>query len=798
MDALQLLFSFLFILSSYYGVKAETRICNQNAFKLMGTDMGTLPFCDNKLPYNVRAKDLVDRMTLEEKVAQLGNKAIGVQRLNLPGYEWWSEALHGVSDVGPGTHFDKNVTAASSFPTVILTTASFNETLWKAIGQAVSDEARALFNLGLAGLTFWSPTINVARDPRWGRITETPGEDPFIVGRYAVNYVRGLQDVVGYEKTKDLNSRPLKVGACCKHFAAYDVDNWKGIDRYHFDAKVTERDMVETFLLPFEMCVKDGDVASVMCSYNRVNGIPTCADPRLLNQTIRQHWGLHGYIVADCDSIEVMIDGHKFLNDTPEEAVAQTLKAGKFHNLLHLLHRLDLDCGKYYPDYATLAVKKGKVTENTIDDSLKNLYIVLMRLGWFDGSPGHYSALGKNDVCSPQHLELSAEAAREGIVLLKNDNNILPLNFNGKQPKFAVVGPHANATIAMIGNYALKSGLACRYSTPVEAIGAYGNVVYAPGCLNVKCQSNNNISQAVQASAGVDATFLFVGLDLSIEAESLDRIDLNFPGWQQSLITQVANVSTNPVILVIFSAGGIDITFAKENPKISAILWAGYPGAEGGRAMADVIFGKYNPAGRLPITWYPADYVNKLPMTSMQLRPIPESGYPGRTYKFYNGSTIYPFGYGLSYTTFSYSIKSAPKLVTFDLGKLQQCKQITMLDGTQPQCPAILVQDSKCTERLNINVKVQNTGKRDGATVVFLYSVPPSNIAGAPIKRLVGFNRVFLRAGEAQVVKFTLNACKSFSIIGEDAYEVVPAGEHSIVVGDGSNPVSTQISFRFQ
>ncbi|KAI6703474.1 hypothetical protein NL676_012610 [Syzygium grande] len=305
-----------------------THVCDASRYAKLGLNMSDFSFCDSSLSYKERAKDLVKRMTLQEKVLQLGDLAYGVPRLGLPKYEWWSEALHGVSNVGPGTFFDDVVPGATSFPTVILTAASFNESLWKSIGQAVSTEARAMYNLGRAGLTYWSPNINVVRDPRWGRAVETPGEDPFVVGRYAVNYVRGLQDVEGAEVTANPNQRPLKVSSCCKHYAAYDVDNWLGVDRFHFDARVREQDMEETFLRPFEMCVKDGDVSSVMCSYNRVDGIPTCADPNLLRDTIRGEWDLHGYIVSDCDSVQVMVDYQKFLGDTNEDAVARALKAG--------------------------------------------------------------------------------------------------------------------------------------------------------------------------------------------------------------------------------------------------------------------------------------------------------------------------------------------------------------------------------------------------------------------------------------------------------------------------------------
>ncbi|KAJ4835985.1 hypothetical protein Tsubulata_022939, partial [Turnera subulata] len=589
-----------------------TFVCDPRRYSSLGLDMTKFPFCDKSLPYDVRASDLVKQMTLSEKVLQLGNTNRGVPRLGLPKYEWWSEALHGVSNVGPGTFFDDLVPSSTSFPTVITSAASFNESLWKTIGQAVSTEARAMYNLGRAGLTYWSPNINVVRDPRWGRAIETPGEDPFVVGKYAANYVRGLQDVEGTENFKDLNSRPLKVSSCCKHYAAYDVDNWKGIVRESYDARVAEQDMVETFLRPFEMCIKEGDVSSIMCSYNRVNGIPTCADPKLLNQTIRRDWDLHGYVEG--------------------------------------------------------SVQQGKVREAEIDKSLKNLYIVLLRLGFFDGIP-QYTSLGKKDICSDEHVELAREAAREGTVLLKNVDQTLPLDAN-KIKTLAVIGPHANATAAMIGNYA---GVPCKIVTPLDALSAYGEVDYQVGCAEMRCRSDSLIFPAMQAAEKADATIIVAGIDLSIEAESRDREDLLLPGFQTQLIKQVADAAKGPVILVLFSAGGLDIGFAKNNKKIGGILWVGYPGEKGGLAIADVIFGKYNPGGRLPLTWHEASYADMLPMTSMPLRPVDSLGYPGRTYKFFNGSTVYPFAYGLSYTQFNYTLKSAVRSTHIKLNKFQHC-----------------------------------------------------------------------------------------------------------------------------
>ncbi|KAJ4841361.1 hypothetical protein Tsubulata_032840, partial [Turnera subulata] len=705
------------------------------------------------------------------------------RRLGLPKYEWWSEALHGVSNVGPGTFFDDLVPGSTSFPTVITSAAAFNESLWKTIGRAVSTEARAMYNLGRAGLTYWSPNINVVRDPRWGRAIETPGEDPFVVGKYAANYVRGLQDVEGTENSTDLNSRPLKVSSCCKHYAAYDVDNWKGVERYSFDARVAEQDMVETFLRPFEMCVKEGDVSSIMCSYNRVDGIPACADPKLLNQTIRGEWDLHGYIVSDCDSIEVLVDGHHWLGDTKEDAVAHTLRAGESF-IKHILCQeicLDLDCGDYYTKYVQSSVQQGKIREADIDRSLKYLYVVLMRLGFFDGNP-QYNSLGKKDVCSEENVELAREAAREGTVLLKNVGETLPLD-SQKIKTLAVIGPHANATAAMIGNYA---GVPCKIISPLDALSTYGEVDYQAGCGDTKCKNGSLIFPATQAAAKADVTIIVAGIDLSIEAESLDRDDLLLPGNQTQLINQVANAAKGPVVLVLFSAGGLDISFAKNNPKIGAILWVGYPGERGGPAIADVIFGKYNPGGRLPLTWHEASYVDMLPMTSMPLRAVDSLGYPGRTYKFFNGSVVFPFGYGLSYTKFNYALKSAVKSKQIKLNKFQHCYSIKYgNDSHNPTCPSIRIDDMDCKDhKIEFEVEVQNTGSRDGSDVVIAYSKPPQGILATHIKQVTGFQRVFVPAGGSKKVRFVLNLCNSLRVVDYNAYTVLPSGGHTITIGD--------------
>ncbi|KAJ4829190.1 hypothetical protein Tsubulata_040384 [Turnera subulata] len=452
---------------------------------------------------------------------------------------------------------------------------------------------------------------------------------------------------------------------------------------------------------------------------------------------------------------------------------------------------LDLDCGDYYTKYVQTSVQQGKIREADIDRSLKYLYVVLMRLGFFDGIP-QYNSLGKNDVCSEEHVELAREAAREGTVLLKNANNILPLD-SSMIKTLAVIGPHANATAAMVGNYA---GVPCKIISPLDALSAYGAADYQAGCSDTKCKNGSLIPPAAQAAAKADATVIVAGIDLSIEAESLDRDDLLLPGNQTKLINQVASAAKGPVVLVLFSAGGLDISFAKKNPKIGAILWVGYPGERGGPAIADVIFGKYNPGGRLPLTWHEASYADMLPMTSMPLRPVDSLGYPGRTYKFFNGSTVFPFGYGLSYTKFKYTLKSAARSTQIKLNKFQHCYGIKYGNGTStPSCPSVRTDDMDCKDKIAFEVEVKNIGSRDGNEVVIAYSKPPQGILATHIKQVIGFQRVFVPAGASKKVKFVVNLCDSLRVVDYNAYTVLPSGRHTITIGDDIVSFPLQVYF---
>ncbi|KAG4170104.1 hypothetical protein ERO13_A12G126000v2 [Gossypium hirsutum] len=694
------------------------------------------PFCKVSMPMSDRVNDLVGRLTLQEKVRLLINGAAPIPRLGIKGYEWWSEALHGVSDVGPGTKFGGAFPGATSFPQVITTAASFNATLWEAIGLVVSDEARAMYNGGSAGLTYWSPNVNIFRDPH-----------PVLAGTYAAYYVKGLQGNDGDR---------LKVAACCKHFTAYDLDNWNGVDRFHFNAQVSKQDIEDTFDVPFKMCVQDGNVASVMCSYNEVNGVPTCADPNLLRNTVRGQWKLDGYIVSDCDSVGVFYNTQHYTT-TPEQAAADAIKAG-----------LDLDCGPFLAQHSEDAVKQKLLNEVDINNALVNTLRVQMRLGMFDGesSVQPFGKLGPKDVCTPSNQELALEAARQGIVLLKNRGVSLPLSHR-RHRTVAVIGPNSDATVSMIGNYA---GVACGYTSPLQGIGNYVKTIHQLGCANVAS----------------DATVLVMGLDQSIEAEFRDRTGLLLPGRQQELVSKVAKASKGPTVLVLMSGGPIDVSFAKNDPRIGAILWVGYPGQAGGAAIADVLYGTTNPGGKLPMTWYPQDYVSNLAMTDMAMRSSTHRNYPGRTYRFYKGPVVYPFGHGLSYTNFVHTIVNAPLVVTVPLDGHRRSGNATVLGK------AIKVNHARCNKlSVGLQVNVKNTGSKDGTHTILVFSIPPAG-HWAPSKQLVAFAKVYVLARSEQQVGISIHVCKFLSVVDRSGVRRIPIGLHHIHIGDVKHSVSLE------
>ncbi|CAD6336701.1 unnamed protein product [Miscanthus lutarioriparius] len=711
--------------------KAYTKVCDADRFAEMGLNMSAFPYCDASLPYADRVRDLIGWMTVEEKVGNLGDISHGAPRIGLPPYKWWSEALHGISSTGPTALFDDlhskpgnhsgraTVNNATVFANVIDSAASFNETLWKSIGQAVSTEARAMYNLGKGGLTYWSPNINV----------DIPGHDTGSGG--------------------DPSTRPIKTSACCKHYAAYDVDDWHNHTRFKFDARVSERDMAETFLRPFEMCVRDGDASSVMCSYNRVNGIPACADARLLSGTIRGDWQLHGYIVSDCDAIRVMTDNATWLNFTGAESSAASLRAG-----------LDLDCAEswieekgrplrdFLSEYSKAAIEQGKLRESDIDSALRNQYMTLMRLGYFDNIP-RYASLNETDICTDEHRSLAHDGARQGIVLLKNDGNLLPLDPE-KILAVAVHGPHARAPEkVMDGDY---TGPPCRYVTPRQGI-----------------------SKHVKISHRANTTIYLGGINLHIEREETTGRIFSYPRTKQRR------------------------SYTSPRPHRTRSSWSSC------REAASTSPSRTSTPRSVPsfgLGTLAVKVATPLLMSSLEDITQCRRRVPGRTYKFYDGpEVLYPFGYGLSYTKFLYETSTDGTSVTLPATG-GHCKGLSYKPSvaTTPSCQAVDVAGHACTETVSFNISVINGGGRGGAHVVLVYgTAPPPEVAQAPIKQVAAFRRVFVPATSTATVPFTLNVCKAFGIVERTAYTVVPSGVSKVLVenGDSSSSVSFPVKIDF-
>ncbi|KAK4261435.1 hypothetical protein QN277_004431 [Acacia crassicarpa] len=731
----------------------------------------SFPFCDTSLPTSTRAHSLVSLLTLSEKISLLSNNASGIPRLGIPPYQWWSESLHGIAPNGPGVSFNGSIPSATSFPQIIVQAASFNRSLWSSIASAIAVEARAMYNVGQAGLTFWAPNINIFRDPRWGRGQETPGEDPMLTSAFAIEYVRALQGG-NWESSEEIRNDKLMVSACCKHYIAYDLENWHEFARYNFNAVVSQQDLEDTYQPPFRSCIQQGKASCLMCSYNAVNGVPACASEDLL-RIVRKTWGFQGYITSDCDAVATVYEYQKYANSA-EDAVADVLKAG-----------VDINCGTYMVRKTESAIKQGKVKEKDIDGALFNLFSVQLRLGLYDGDPrrGMFGNLGPLDVCTPEHKTLALEAARQGIVLLKNDKKFLPLNKNAAET-LAVIGPMAFTT--KLGG--LYSGTPCRSETLHEELKQYvKKISYAPGCIDVSCLTEAAFDDAIRTAKEADYVVIFAGIDTTQEAEDLDRVSLLLPGKQASLVSSVAAASKCPVILVLTGGGPLDVSFAEANPRVASILWVGYPGEAGGEALAEIIFGEANPAGRLPMTWYPESFT-RVPMTDMRMRADPTRDYPGRTYRFYTGSIIYGFGHGLSYSTFSYKFLSAPSKIglsrTFKDGSIkgslrQEGKQVYSVD----YIPVDGMQNC-ISLRFSVQVSVMNFGKLDGSHVVMLFSRGLEGLKGSPEIKLIGFDRLHTVPFKSTGTSFLVDPCEHLSVVDEYGKRILPLGNHILRVGD--------------
>lgn len=676
--------------------------------------------------FKERAAALIAQMTLEEKVSQTLNWASGIERLGIKKYNWWNEALHGVARAG----------VATVFPQAIGLAATFDEDFIEEVADAISTEGRAKFNMEQAsddndiykGLTFWSPNVNIFRDPRWGRGHETFGEDPYLTSRLGVRFIQGLQ---GHDENY------LKAAACAKHFA---VHSGPEDIRHSFDAVVSKQDMRETYLPAFKACVQEGKVEAVMGAYNRTNGAPCCGSKELLQDILRKEWGFEGHVVSDCWAIKDFHEGH-MVTKTPVESVSMAMNNG-----------CDLNCGNLF-HYLKQAVEEGRVSEARLDEALINLFTTRMKLGVFDKLEDNpFNSIPYSVVDSKPMRELNRKAAEKCVVLLKNEGSLLPLD-KSKLKTVGVIGPNANNRRALVGNY---EGTASRYITVLEGIQDYigeeVRVMTSEGChlCHDKVQGlgevNDRLSEVRGVCAESDVVIACMGLDSGLEGEegdegnefaSGDKLNLNLPGLQQQILEEIYACG-KPVVLVLLSGSALAVNWADEH--IPAILQGWYPGAQGGRAIAEILFGEKNPEGKLPVTFY---------RSTEELPAFTDYSMKGRTYRYMQNEALYPFGYGLSYTTFAYSNVTVDK---------------TVLDA----------------DGITVTATITNTGKTDGAEAVQTYI--KVNRENTPNAQLKGLRKVFLKAGESKTVTIKLSQ-EAFALYDEEGVLKLNAGTVTLFVG---------------
>jgi len=700
---------------------------------------------DPSQPLQARENDLIRRMSLAEKVAQLQNDAPAIPRLGLPAYNYWNEALHGVANNGIATVFPEPVGMASTW----------NPELLHQEGHVVGLEGRAKFNNYISkhhgdakwwtGLTFWTPNINLFRDPRWGRGQETYGEDPYLTATIGVEFIKGIQgDDPNY----------MLAMACAKHYA---VHSGPEADRHRFDATTPERDLYETYLPQFEMAVCEGHVGGIMGAYNAVNGVPVCANSFLLTDLLRKQWGFEGYVVSDCGAIgDIWGRGQHHYVNTPEEAAAAAVKAG-----------CDLCCGG---DYNALvrAVQQGLITEKEIDQALYHTLWTRFRLGLFDPAEKvPYSNITIKDNDTPEHRQLALQIARESLVLLKNDG-ILPLN-RAKIKRIAVIGPNGNSMSMLHGNY---NGTASHPISILNGIkqlaGTNVEVTFAQGCpLTTKTnrgiaawsrQDNDTTrslpelnAEALSHATNADLIIYVGGITPAQEGEMFDRDSIELPEVQEKLV-QALYATGKPVVMVNCSGSAIALPWEATN--LPAILQAWYPGEEGGRAVAEVLFGEVNPSGHLPVTFYRA---------TTNLPAFTDYSMTNRTYRYFNGTPLYAFGHGLSYTKFK-----------FQDGKLD-AKTIPA-NGT-----------------VKVSITIKNTGKRDGDEVAQVYYRHVNSSVPQPKLALCGFTRVHLNRGETGHVTVEVPAERLRYWDTDKKQYVVEQGKYEFLIGAASDDVRLKL-----
>lgn len=712
--------AFLRILNSSYMLKTFY------TFLLIGFSVSFIcsaqnePYLDPSKPIDVRVNDLISRLTLEQKVSQMMYASPAIPQLKIPAYNWWNEALHGVARSG----------VATIFPQAIGLGATFDEDLLFRVSSAISDEARAMYNASVAkgyyqhygGLTFWTPNINIFRDPRWGRGQETYGEDPFLTATMGVAFVKGLQG-------NDPNY--LKVAACAKHFA---VHSGPEKIRHEFNAVASPKDLRETYLPAFKALV-GAKVEAVMCAYNRTNGEPCCANNFLLTEVLHKEWNFQGHVVSDCWAIADFYNGHKTVA-TQAEAAALAVKSG-----------VSLNCGDEYPALIE-AVKKNLITEKEIDHALAILLRTRIRLGLLDPKEKNpFNSISTDVINSDANRQLAKETALKSIVMLKN-NGVLPLKNN--LSKYLITGPNAASVEALIGNY---YGVNPKLVTILEGIaGALqpgSQMEYRPGTL-LDAENTNPIDWTSSMSKNCDATFVVLGINGLIEGEEGesiaskhfgDRLDYNLPTNQIEFLQKLRKGNTRPIVVII--TGGSPMNLAEVHELADAVLLAWYPGEEGGNAVADIVFGKTSPSGRLPITF---------PKSFSQLPPYEDYSMNGRTYRFMKEEPLYPFGFGLSYAKFTYS---NIKLSNSSINKNQS---------------------------VDVEVTVTNAGNSESQEVAQLYVTDLQASTRTPLYALKGIKRLNLKPGASEAVKFTITP-QMLTLITDKGESAIEPGDFRISIG---------------
>ena len=683
----------------------------------------------NRQEARKRAHELVSKMTVEEKASQLRYDAPAIDRLGIPAYNWWNEALHGVARAG----------TATMFPQAIGLAAAFDEDLMGKIGEIVATEGRAKYNEQskredrdiYKGLTFWSPNVNIFRDPRWGRGHETYGEDPFLTGTLAVPFIKGLQGDGEY----------MKAAACAKHFAVHSGPEG---DRHFFDAKASKKDLEETYLPAFEMCVKDAGVEAVMGAYNRTNGEPCCANKPLMVDKLRGEWGFEGHFVSDCWAVKDFHENHK-VTSSPEESATLALEMG-----------CDLNCGCTYQKIMN-AYRAGILSEELITTSCERLFTTRFLLGMFDKT--EYDEIPYTVVECKEHLDVAHRAAAESIVLLKNDG-ILPLN-KEKIKTIGVIGPNADSRLSLVGNY---HGTSSRYITVLEAIqdkvGDDVRVLYSEGSDIFKNNISNladpnlpdRLSEAQTVADYSDVVVLVVGLDENLEGEegdagnqfaSGDKISLELPLCQKQLLYSVLERG-KPTIVINMAGSAINLSKAQEDA--SAVIQAWYPGARGGVDVANILFGDVSPSGKLPLTFY---------ASTDDLPDFRDYSMKNRTYRYFTGTPLYPFGYGLTYG--DCYVKPGNHFT------------IDGFDGIE-------------AKNAVLTVKVANDGKYDTDEVVQVYIKDLDSEFAATHPSLCGFKRVHVPAGSETEVQIQIGK-RAFTSVDEEGNRKVFGKNFRIFAG---------------